>query len=60
MKKPKLVSEMTSDEYYDLSELWKLETLLTKNVHVLRLNLPSRENLVEEIKAEIGRIGFTE
>ena len=52
----KLISELTPQEYYDLTELQSLETLLTKNVHVLRLNLPSKENLIKEIRKEIRKI----
>ena len=52
----KLISELTTQEHYDLIELQNLETLLTKNVHVLRLNLPSRENLIKEIRSEIRKI----
>lgn len=51
-----MIGEMTNQEYRDIAELWSLEILLTKNVHVLRLNLPSRDNLVKEIKQEIKKI----
>lgn len=53
---PKMISEMTTQKYMDLTELQSLETLLSKNVHVLRLNLPSREILIKEIKDEIKKI----
>lgn len=45
----RLVSEMTMDDWEDLTQLWGLETLLTKDVRVLRLNLPSREIWVKEV-----------
>lgn len=50
------VNEPTGDDFFDLSELQRLETLFTKNVYVLKLNLPSRDKLVEEIKSEIKKI----
>ena len=53
---PKMIDEMSVQECMELSELWRLETLLTKNVHILRLNLPSRDKLVIEIKKEIKKI----
>lgn len=55
-KMVKKISELTNEEYRDLAELWNLESLLSKNVHVLKLNLPSREKLIEEIRIEIKKI----
>lgn len=53
---PKMVYELSNDEYYDLIQLQDLETLLTKSVHVLRLNLPSRGKLLEEVREAIKKI----
>ena len=52
----KKVSELSTKEFGEWSELWNLERLLTKNVDVLKLNLPSRESMIREIQNEIKRI----
>ena len=43
-------------EWTDYRELYKLEQLLGLSAGILRLNLPSRIQLLEEIKAEKQRL----
>jgi len=48
--------KLSVDEYIDYSHLCVLETLLEKNVEYQRLNLPSRDKLLGEVKGELRRL----
>ena len=48
--------KLTIDEYVDYRHLCVLEVLLEKNLEYQRLNLPSRDNLLREVKSEIDRL----
>lgn len=50
------MTKFTIEEFGDWRELCKLETLLEKRVSILRLNLPSREKLLSEVKVEINKL----
>lgn len=48
--------DLTIDEYIDYKHLCVLEGLLEKNIEYQRLNLPSRQDLLKEVKSELNRI----
>jgi hypothetical protein len=47
--------KLSVEEYIDYSHLCILETLLEKSVEFQRLNLPSRDVLLGEVKGELRR-----
>lgn len=48
--------KLTIDEYTDYKHLCVLEGLLEKNLEYQRLNLPSRQNLLIEVKSELEKL----
>lgn len=53
---PKKILEWNIDEWADWRTLCDLRTMLSKRLTILRLHLPSREKLLEEITVEIDKI----
>jgi len=47
--------KLSTEEFIDYSHLCVLETLLEKSVEFQRLNLPSRDVLLGEVKGELRR-----
>jgi len=48
--------KLSVEEYIDYSHLCVLETILEKSVEFQRLNLPSRDELLAEVKGELRRL----
>jgi len=48
--------KLTIDEFVDYKHLLILEGLLERNIEYKRLNLPSRDTMLAEVKSEISRL----
>jgi hypothetical protein len=48
--------KLSTDEYVDYGHLCVLETLLEKSIEFQRLNLPSRDKLLGEVKGGLRRL----